>query len=134
MPRAYFNHGYAQIMMHLTNHPDLDIPEDKVMPDGFPLGRWLKEVRTGLQNHAFDEKQTARLETLGISYEEKEQTWESMYRMALEYFTRNGNVCMRPGYCTEDGVMLGAWLDRQRRYYMDLSEEQKEKLGVLGVE
>ena len=133
MPRAYFNRGYAEIMMHLTNHPDLNIPDEKVTSDGFPLGRWLKKVRTGLRQNAFDEKKVAMLEALGISCEKKYQSWESMYLKAVDYHARSGNLNMQVGYCTEDGVLLGAWIDRQRRYYAGLKEEQKEKLRKLGI-
>lgn len=134
MPRAYFNRGYAQIMMHLTNHPDLDIPEDMVTLDGFPLGRWLKEVREGMKCDLFDEKKKAMLEALGISCEEKNQSWESMYLKAADYYSRTGKLAMKAGFCTEDGVMLGAWIDRQKRYFVALSMEQQDKLRKLGIE
>jgi len=133
MPRAYFNRGYAQIMLHLTNHPDLDIPDDMVTPDGFPLGEWLKEVREGLKCKRFDAKKQSMLEALGISWEERKQSWESMYLKAADYFTKTGNLDMRIGYCTEDGVMLGAWVDRQKRYFVALDKEQQEKLKRLGM-
>lgn len=133
MPRAYFNRGYAEIMMHLTNHPDLNIQDDKVTSNGFPLGRWLKEVRIGLKHNAFDAKKVAMLEALGISCDKKYQSWESMYLKAVDYYARTGNVNMQVGYCTEDGVLLGAWVDRQSRYYEMLKKEQKEKLNKLGI-
>lgn len=133
MPRAYFNRGYAEIMMHLTNHPDLNIPGNKVTSNGFPLGKWLKEVRTGLKQNAFDARKTAMLEALGISCEKKYQSWESMYLKALDYYTRNRTIEVPVGYCTEDGVLLGAWIDRQRRYYEALQKGQKEKLNKLGI-
>jgi len=134
MPRAYFNRGYAKIMMHLTNHPDIDIPEDTVATDGFPLGKWLKEVRAGLKCGGFDEKKTAMLEALGISCKEENQSWETMYLKAADYYTRMGSVPKRVGYCTEDGAMLGAWVDRQKRYFVSLDQEQQDRLRRLGIE
>ena len=133
MPRAYFNRGYAEIMMHLTNHPDLNIPEDKVTSNGFPLGKWLKEVRNGLKQNVFDARKTAMLEALGISCDKKYQSWESVYLKAVDYCARNGNIDIPVGYCTEDGVLLGAWVDRQRRYYATLPKEQREKLNRLEI-
>lgn len=133
MPRAYFNRGYAEIMMHLTNHPDLNIPDDKVTSNGFPLGRWLNEVRTGLKQNAFDARKIAMLEALGISYDKKYQSWESMYLKAVDYYSRTGNMNVSVGYCTEDGVLLGAWVDRQCRCYAALQKEQREKLNKLGI-
>ena len=133
MPRAYFNRGYAKILMHLTNHPDLDIPEEMVTSDGFPLGGWLKEVREGLKCGRFDDKKKAMLDALGISCLEENQSWESMYLKAVDYYTRVGKLPEKTGYCTEEGVMLGAWLDRQKRYYVALNNEQQDKLRRLGV-
>lgn len=133
MPRAHFKRGYAEIMMHLTNHPDLNIPDDKVTSNGFPLGKWLKEVRTGLKQNAFDTKKVVMLEALGISCEKKYQSWESMYLKAIDYYARTGDVNISVGYCTEDGVLLGAWVDRQRRCYATLPKEQREKLNKLGI-
>ena len=90
MPRAYFNRGYAKTLMHLTNHPDIDIPEEMVTSDGFPLGGWLKEVREGLKCGRFDDKKKAMLDALGISCLEENQSWESMYLKAVDYYTRVG--------------------------------------------
>ncbi len=133
MPRAYFNRGYAEIMMRLTNHPDLNIPDDEITSNGFPLGEWLKEVRTGLKQNAFDARKVVILEALGISCDKKYQSWESMYLKAVDYYARNGNIDIPVGYCMEDGVLLGAWIDRQRRCYEALQKGQKEKLNKLGI-
>ncbi len=133
MPRVYFNRGYAQMLMYLRDHPEANVPEEQVLPDGFPLGRWLKEVRTGLKNNTFQAKQKTMLEALGISCEKKYQSWESMYLKAMDYYARTGDMNISVGYCTEDGVLLGAWVDRQRRCYATLQKEQREKLSKLGI-
>ncbi len=133
MPRAYFNRGYALILMHLRDHPNVDISEDIVSSDGFPIGRWLKEVRVALQCNKLDEKRRIMLESLGISFDTEKQMWELMYVKAMDYFIRNGNIDIKLGYCTEEGVMLGAWIDRQKRYYVTLDEEQKDKLERIGL-
>ena len=69
-----------------------------------------------------------------FSCEKKYQSWESMYLKAVDYYARTGNMNVPVGYCTEDGVLLGAWVDRQRRYYVTLQKEQKEKLKKLGIQ
>jgi len=134
MPRAYFNRGYALILMHLRDHPDVDILEDTMSSDGFPIGKWLKDVRQALKYDKLDEKRKIMVESLGISFDEKMQAWELMYVKALDYYVRNNVLDVKIDYCTEDGVMLGAWIDRQKKYYVTLNEIQKEKLKKIGID
>lgn len=133
MPRAYFNRGYAEMLMYLREHPEADILEEMRMPDGFPLGKWLKETRDGIKYNRFSEKQLTMLKALGISCEKETQGWESMYLKAEDYYQRYGTLEIRHDYCNEDGIMLGAWLDRQKRYYPLLPKVQQEKLTKIGI-
>lgn len=133
MPRAYFNRGYAEMLMYLREHPKADASEEMKMPDGFPLGKWLMEIRDGIKYSRFSQAQLTMLSALGISREKETQGWESMYLKAEDHYLRTGTLDIRHDYCTEEGIMLGAWIDRQKRYYPLLSNEQQEKLTKVGI-
>lgn len=73
------------------------------------------------------------LQRAGIAQSVKEQTWESLYFYAREYFNEHGNIDIPRSYRTVDGVMLGAWLERQKKRLELLTDEQSRKLAFIGI-
>lgn len=131
--KQWFNHGYAQLLMYLNDHVGIDIDKEYVSGDGFLLGEWISKVRTLWIDDLLSQKQIYQLEQVGLSKREESQNWESIYRYAKNYYMDYSVLPFGRSYRTSDGVILGAWLDRQRRLGYLLSDEQKEKLREIGI-
>lgn len=132
-PREYFNHGYAQMVMYLRDHSDVNIKASYLSQNGFPLGAWLIDVRNKWREGKLTSDQTEKLELLGISIYVDIQSWEMMYYHAEKVIAKNGINRISLHEKTEDGIMIGAWLDRQRRIYRTLTTEQQTKLNKIGI-
>ena len=52
---------------------------------------------------------------------------------AEKFIAKNGINRISLHEKTEDGIMIGAWLDRQRRIYRTLTTEQQTKLNKIGI-
>ncbi len=132
--KQWFNHGYAQLLMYLNDHAGIDIDKTYVSSDGFLLGEWIGKVRTLWIDNLLSKKQIYQLEQVGLSKREESQDWESIYRYAKNYYMDYSVLPLGRSYRTNDGVILGAWLDRQRRFGYLLLDEQKKKLREIGID
>ena len=103
------------------------------MYDGFDLGEWIAFYRNKWNQGKLDKRRQEMLKALGIERFPAEKQWNQMYHLAEEYYNQNG--CMEVGYTyrTDDGILLGAWIDKQKKLKDKLPIEQQEKLKVLGL-
>ena len=65
-------------------------------------------------------------------------SWDTMYRMAEEYYKDNGNLLVPVAYVTESGYPLGAWIATQRKVFAGktagyLDACQVEQLEAIGM-
>lgn len=65
-------------------------------------------------------------------------TWEDYYKLAKAYFEYHGDLFIPAMFATSDGytydengVKLGRWLSRQRKFFDKLTHEQKELLTSI---
>lgn len=148
----YFNRGCAELTMYFTRHDFLEIEEEYICPDDFCLGKWIREVREAWDNNELTVKQIRKLEMLGLAKNPNEQTWEEMYKMAARYYDENRNKgsanetigeddentsAIPMNYKTEEGILLGAWADRQKKLCLSGSmsvdkEVRLEEIGIVG--
>ena len=56
-----------------------------------------------------------------------------MYFRLKMYYEKQGKLPEGIRCQNQDGVMLGAWMDKQKRFACYLSSLQREKLCSLGV-
>lgn len=129
----YFNQGYIHLLHLIRNQPQLMTEEDYLTEDGFALGQWMKEIRKQWDARELNIRQIAKLEAIGFAKLEIYQNWESMYRLVYDYFIVNGNAKINRFYRNDEGIMLGAWLDKQMHFFSGLTKEQQEKLIAIGV-
>ena len=132
--KAWFNRGYAQLLMYLSRHVGLDLEPDYISPDGFELGKWIIEIRKLWLEGSLTKKQEYQVEQIGLAMKETTQDWESVFRYARNYYLDNTVLPTGKYYRTDEGVILGAWIDRQKRFGILLSDEQKEKLKEIGID
>ena len=129
----YFNQGYIHLLHLIRNQPQLMTEEDYLTEDGFALGQWMKEIRKQWDAGELNKRQIAKLEAIGFAKLEICQNWEAMYRLVYDYFIVNGNAKINRFYRNDEGIMLGAWLDKQVHFFSGLTKEQQEKLIAIGV-
>lgn len=106
---------------------------DYISDDGFALGRWIYDIRKHWENNELTEKQKYLLETVGVSRDGNNQNWETMYCIAKNYYLSYGTLPDDITYITPEGIVLGAWIDKQKRFGYLLRKEQKEKLELIGI-
>ena len=106
----------------------------KYEEDGAKLGEWITTQRQQYKKGKLDESYMQRLEAAGISWDPLADQWERTYALLEQYNKREGHNNV-PTTHEEDGVKLGAWLNRQRQLYkkgkLDVSYERRlENLGM----
>ena len=132
--REEFNHGYARLLIYQREFVNMDVPKGYITPDGYSLWWWTVNVRRKWREGTLPAYQIERLEQIGFAKDKEQQNWEYMYHLVVEFRERNGNLLIPANYCTEDGVLLGAWLNRQKRFAYLLDETKRKKLAELDVE
>lgn len=110
------------------------------------LGSWLMDQRKRVRTLNPDRRH--RLEQAGVVFDDarphgsrdrsKQQHWENMFQMLVQYKEQHGHTNVPRGYdgSTIDGRPLGTWLMNQRKDYkvgtMDTTRYQKlEALGIV---
>ena len=134
MDRRHFNEGYARLIVAFRDYKAIVIEEGYVSEDGFELGKWLAEMRCLWNKRKLPKKYSERLKRIGISKDPKMQSWESMWFQAQIYLSKHGNIDVGVSYRTEDGLLLGAWINRQREFSNDLTDEQRMRLKEIGID
>ena len=130
---AYFIQGIAQLMFYRTNHGNLDVADDYITGDRFPLGEFVADVRLAYKNKGLDEDQVLRLYDIGFAMDKKDQAWESMYVLAKNYFDTHKGKLPKVTERTADDVLIGAWIRKQRLCFLRMSDEKRAKLKEIGI-
>jgi len=120
---------YQAAAAYREENGDLLIPQRYVSPDGKCLGAWLqsqRNIRSGNKMGILTEVQIARLDELGIVWEnQKDLTWDHYFRAAEQYFHIHGHLAIPTDYVTADGQKLGVWLVNTRMRYAHLREKDQ---------
>ena len=137
-----WEHGYRQARKWYEIHGGLEVPATYVDGDGFPLGKWLgrhREVdpKTGRRAIRLTPERKAKLDALGMRWE-KEDPWETRYRLAAAYHREHGDLNV-PGDYVAEGVWLNKWLNEQKQIYRgnrpgkSLTQDQIHRLEMIGI-
>ena len=133
MYKSDFVQGIAQLLFYQTQNGNLDVPEDYVTADKFPLGAFVRDIRTCYQNGLLSEDQERQLDDIGFSADETLQTWMCLYRLTREYTHHNGGKIPGATERTADNALIGAWVRKQRLMFYALSPEQRLRLEGIGI-
>ena len=96
---------------------------------GLNLGIWVSNNRR--KKAALSEHRINQLNSMGFSWDPTNEKWEQSF-MALTRFREREGHCTVPESHKENGLKLGLWLKRQRRYRDQLTIHQLRKLNSLG--
>ena len=135
---AVWERYYNAVAEYYKDHGHINIPVAYVDANGLKLGEWLnrqKQIKKGNKKKAvpLTEEQIERLEMLGIVWCNKfEKQWNDKYEAAKEYYRRHGNLNVPVSYKTENGILLGRWVGKQR-VNKKLTAKQREMLNRIGM-
>lgn len=125
---------YKAAVTYYNMYGHIDIPDYYIDNDNLKLGRWIQSMRIAYKKHdkVLTEERIEKLNSLGMIWS-KTPSWDSYYYMALEFYRKSGNLDISVSYITENGYRLGRWVYNVKKYYNELSEEQKSKLKLIGI-
>lgn len=126
---------YQAALVYYQEHGNLDIPSQYETVDGIKLGQWLKRVRRDYKKGVLEKKAIEQLEAIGITWDVRNHQWEEFYQAAWLYYQRHGNLKIAPSYVDPDGICLGTWVQRLRKWYKQgkLTAGQIERLENIGM-
>ena len=130
---GYLSRGIAQILFYQTVHGNMDVEEDYVTADRFPLGEFVRLVRDCYKKELLKPEQVEKFSGIGFSMEESMQAWESMLFRVKKYKIEHGGNLPKPTEHTPDQVLIGAWVRKQRLTFYSLSGKQQERLREIGL-
>ena len=92
-------------------------------------------MRRDYKKDVLEKEAVKRLEAIGITWDVRDRQWEDFYGAAQRYYQEHGNLKIAPSHVTPDGVCLGTWIQRQRRWYKQgkLNNGQIKRLEGIGM-
>ncbi len=121
----------------------LNVPRRYKTPEGYSLGNWLltqRKVRNGDQYGRLDEERIARLDAIGMVWDDRRTAaWDRCYTALVRYQRDHGDLDIPASYVTEDGLNLGGFISGLRtarssgRYGGYLTQERIRQLDELGM-
>ena len=100
----------------------------KIEIDGIKLGNWIVTQR--IRKHLLNSDRIKRLNSIGFSWDPVSDQWEKAFSALKKFHKREGH-CLVPKYQIEDGLHLGAWVNKQRQRKKHLTDEQIYRLGAI---
>ena len=134
---------FAYARQYFQEHGDLLVPRRYRTAEGYALGNWIliqRKVRSGKQYGKLDEDRIARLDSIGMVWEDmRELSWKQLYDALCRYKARHGDIDIKSAYVDENGLALGACIANIRSARRDgrrnafLTEERVGQLNELGM-
>ncbi len=125
---------------YYKDNGDLQIPYNYEI-NGKNLSRWLNTQRVQYKQGKLSKDRVDKLNAIGMVWEPKRgsfknnnEQWNKKYKLAAEYFQKNGDLQIPYDYEIE-GIKLGGWIYTQKKMYIkgDLSENHFKKLDAIGM-
>lgn len=96
---------------------------------------WIINQRQKYRINELSPDRFERLGKIGMVWE-LEDSWNTKFQSAKQYYYENGNLNVPADYVTNDGITLGRWLRTVKNNYTlgVLPEEKKKQLESIGME
>lgn len=127
--------GYHEAKKYFEKYGNLNVPVSYLTASGFKLGDWIENQREAGKKIKPERKNL--LDEIGMLWK-KEDPWEIKFRLAEDYFNKNGDLNVPAKYIA-DGVWLNKWLNEQKHIHSGnragkkLSLEQTRRLEAIGM-
>ena len=135
---AAWEESYQDAKVYYEAHGDLKVPEGYKGASGKLLAVWILRQRTLRRDGKLPDEQAQMLDKIGMIWE-CEDTWETGYLHAEQFYKANGHLAVKGQFVCEDGYRLGSWIANQRANhnhptkYHYLTDEQTKRLEQLGM-
>ncbi|WP_225636725.1 DEAD/DEAH box helicase [Streptomyces solaniscabiei] len=124
--------GYAR--RYAAEHGHL-VPDMSEQIAGFPIGRWLRNLRVRADEGEVPAERIAQLAEIDPNWNPPWRTsWQRAYYQALAFQEEHGHLDVPASYRSPDGTELGTWLKTQRSGRDKLTEQQVKLLEEAGIE
>ena len=136
-----WNKYYTLACNYYTKYGNLDVPTGYKTKDGInydaeglPLANWIHIQRNQYQTKTLYEEREYLLNLIGMIWNCYDNTWESYYDLACQYYESNGNLVVNFDYVSNN-LCLGHWISEQRQEYRlgKLSQYRIDKLEDIGM-
>ena len=135
-----FERGIEELILFVKQNGHGDTGSYYETENGFPLGKWLSNMRSKYKKGNLRETEVKIMEQAGMIWDVNRYRWEEYCMAAEKYRKQFGNLDIPCHYVTEDGQKLGIWLNNQKSSYAgrenkqcSLEEEQIQRLEALGI-
>ena len=105
---------------------DGSLPAKFITPEGYKLGRWIRNVRSGSIKLTVAQKQMLNNTNFVWSMQREFRKFEEWYKDFLKY-NQNGSVPVK--FITPEGNKLGNWVNNIRAGRIKLVDEQRQLLN-----
>lgn len=133
-----FDECVLRIVEYKKEYGNANVAFGYVCEDGLQLGRWLNNLRLGLQNNPSrrSPERLAKLKELGVVMELREDVWQKHYDEVSTYYAEHSVNKLPMHHKSADSVDLYDWIMQQKRAYMEkrLAAEKVEKLRDIGIQ
>jgi len=136
-----FKVGVESLTDYAKQFGNTDVPADYVSLSGYPLGRWIANIRTAYKNGRLEERKVEALTDLGMIWDVREYRWNANYQEAKKYYKKHGDLQIPVNYVTESGLFLGRWVANQIKTHNNvksnaaeltpLQEQLLEEIGIV---
>ncbi|WP_438828222.1 Helicase associated domain protein [Streptomyces mirabilis] len=139
---AYWRRGIeaATRWLRETGAAELRVPYTYVAPDewgavgGYPLGRWLADVRRYYAAGTLEGKRVSELEALGMVWSAWDTAWADGLAVAKEWAKVHGHFLPPTTAVWDDGFPIGVWAKNQRAAARTARENaERRAAGESGV-
>lgn len=134
---------YRQAEAYYRQNGHLNVPRRYKTAEGYSLGNWLltqRKVRNGEQYGRLSEERIARLDAIGMVWEDRcTAAWNRYYTALVQYRREYGDLDVPTGYESEDGIKLGSFVSNLRtarasgKHGVYLTEGRIQQLDALGM-
>lgn len=131
-----WNEYYELAAEYYREHGNLLIPLRYKTIDDKKLGSWISHQRISFKSGKLSEDRIKMLEQIGMAWDGMSATWNSMYKLAKQYYEENQNLSISSTTFTYQNASLGSWIVTQRKNYSEgrLTDEQINMLNAIGME
>ena len=124
---SFWNKMYRLAEKYYKEHGNLNISNRFKTEEGHGLGDWVCRQRKKFKKGELTEKQIDLLISIGIKWDLNDDNWESMFRLAEEYFHQNGDLNIPHRYIASNGEKLGKWIQTQRQAYKNRGKSGEQR-------
>ena len=131
---------------YYEKYGDLKVPNSYITSNGEKLGKWIHNQRTAYRNRTLpkneiksgqvvlNDERLKKLESIGMIWDPYKEQWEKMFKLALKYYEKYGDLRVPFSYVSPNGERLGTWIASQRKAYKNrnlFKEERKDNFSPL---